>query len=110
MPKSKMSTQIREQIRDVQGRLERLEQDREIECDGATYHSAKSIRDRDILRQRILAAYSALDREGEARRQAEELLRLDPGFSVAQIGRFYAMKVKAEIERFIDDLRKGGLK
>lgn len=25
-----------------------------IECDGATYHSAKSIRDRDILRQRIL--------------------------------------------------------
>ena len=25
-----------------------------IECDGAAYHSAKSIRDRDILRQRIL--------------------------------------------------------
>jgi very-short-patch-repair endonuclease len=25
-----------------------------IECDGATYHSAKSIRDRDILRQQIL--------------------------------------------------------
>ena len=25
-----------------------------VECDGATYHSAKSIRDRDLLRQRIL--------------------------------------------------------
>ncbi|NVM21222.1 MAG: DUF4011 domain-containing protein [Desulfobacterales bacterium] len=27
-----------------------------IECDGATYHSAKSVRDRDLLRQQILEA------------------------------------------------------
>ena len=27
-----------------------------IECDGATYHSAKSVRDRDRLRQEILEA------------------------------------------------------
>ena len=56
------------------------------------------------------AAYSALGREEEARHQAQELLRLDPSFSVDKWAETIVIKDKAELERFIDDLRKAGLK
>jgi adenylate cyclase len=58
----------------------------------------------------LTAAYSALGREEEARHQAQELLRLDPTFSLEEYAEIRTMKDKAEVERFIADLRKAGLK
>ena len=58
----------------------------------------------------LSAAYSAMGREEEARKQAEELVRLDPTFSVERFGEVFPIKDKGEAERFIDDLRKAGLK
>jgi len=58
----------------------------------------------------LTAAYNASGREQEARQQAEELLRLDPTFSLEQFAQIMALKDKAEAERFIADLRKAGLK
>jgi adenylate cyclase len=57
----------------------------------------------------LTAAYSASGREEEARHQAEELLRLDPTFSLKQYAEVSTMKDKAEVERLITDLRKAGL-
>jgi len=58
----------------------------------------------------LTAAYSASGREVEARHQAEQLLRLDPTFTLEQLRDIRAMKDKAEAERFMADLRKAGLK
>jgi adenylate cyclase len=59
----------------------------------------------------LTAAYSASGREDEARQQAEQLLGLDPTFTLEQqLTDIRAMKDKAEVERFIADLRKAGLK
>jgi TolB-like protein/Tfp pilus assembly protein PilF len=58
----------------------------------------------------LTAAYIASGREQEARHQAEEVLRLDPTFTLEQLTDIRAMKDKAEAERFIADLRKAGLK
>jgi len=60
----------------------------------------------------LTATYSFLGREEEARHQAEELLRLDPAFSLDK----YAETVlnmaqdKVKAEKYIDNLRKAGLK
>jgi len=59
----------------------------------------------------LTVEYSAAGREEEARHQAEELLRLDPAFSLdkfSEIG--YFEDNKAQAERFIGNLRKAGLK
>jgi len=58
----------------------------------------------------LTAAYSASGREEEARHQAQQLLRLDPTFSVEKLRDIRAMKDKVEADRFIADLRKAGLK
>ena len=58
----------------------------------------------------LTATYSASGREEEARHQAEELLRLDPSFSLEQVAEVWPIKDEAELERFIADLRKAGLK
>ena len=58
----------------------------------------------------LTAAYSASGREEEARRQAEEVLRLDPRFRIEKLTDVRTMKDKAEAERLIVDLRKAGLK
>ena len=58
----------------------------------------------------LTAAYSASGREEEARRRAEELLRLDPAFSLDGLAEFVPIKDKAELERYIANLRKAGLK
>ena len=57
----------------------------------------------------LTAAYSASGREEEARQQAQELLELDPAFSLDKTaGAFF--RNEAEAEQFIADLRKAGLK
>jgi len=60
----------------------------------------------------LTAAYSASGREEEARHQAEEVLKLDPSFSLDKFAETILLFIqdKAEAERYIADLRKAGLK
>jgi adenylate cyclase len=58
----------------------------------------------------LTADYSTLGREEEARHQAEEVMRLDPTFSLERYVTIHSMKDKAEFERYIADLRNAGLK
>jgi len=58
----------------------------------------------------LTATYSASGRQEEARHQAEELIRLDPTFSLEEYAAISTIKDKAEVERIIADLRKAGLK
>jgi len=60
----------------------------------------------------LTAAYIASGREQEARHQAEALLRLDPAFSLDRYAEAVSLfwKDKGEAERYIENLRKAGLK
>jgi adenylate cyclase len=58
----------------------------------------------------LAAAYGALGREEDFRSHAEEVLKLDPTFSVDQYAEIFPLKDRAEFERFIAELRKAGLK
>ena len=58
----------------------------------------------------LTATYNTLGHEEEARQHAEELIRLDPTFSVEQYGETVPIKDKAEVERLVADLREAGLK
>jgi adenylate cyclase len=58
----------------------------------------------------LTATYSTSGREEEARQQAEELIRLDPTFSLEQWAENTPIKDRVEVERFVADLRKAGLK
>ena len=49
-------------------------------------------------------------REDEARKQAAELLRIDPKFSLERFAKTLTYKNQAEIDRYIGALRKAGLK
>jgi tetratricopeptide (TPR) repeat protein len=88
------------------------------------YHSLGRYQDAIKVRKKVLkrspnnlfahigltADYSASGRIEEARHQAEELLRLDPSFSVERFAETLPIKDKAEVERHIGNLRKAGLK
>ena len=68
-------------------------------------HSANNV----FTHINLTAAYIASGREEKARHQAEEVLRLDPAFSLDR----YAETIinhKDEAERYIDLLRKAGMK
>ena len=60
----------------------------------------------------MVAVYNWLGREKEARAEVEEVLRLNPQFSTENWGEQMActMKNQAQNKRFIDALRKAGLK
>ena len=58
----------------------------------------------------LAAAYSALGHEENARRHAEEVLKLDPQFSLKQWAEISPAKDKVELERYIANLRRAGLK
>jgi adenylate cyclase len=58
----------------------------------------------------LAASYSALEREEDARRHAEEVLKLDPEFSLKQWAEISPAKDDAMLERYIANLRKAGLK
>jgi len=63
-----------------------------------------------VAHVRLAACYAALGREEEAHAEAAEVLRLNPKFSVKKYGKRLAIRDKAVKERFIDALRKAGLK
>jgi len=66
---------------------------------------------RDIMSYIVLAStYSMAGREKEARQAAAEVLKINPKFSLEQLERTTPYKDQATKERFIDSLRKAGLK
>ncbi len=69
-------------------------------------------RNRDYLlgHLRLAATYSLVGREEEGRAEVAEVLRIDPRFSLENLAKKVPYKNKADKERFIDALRKAGLK
>ncbi len=57
----------------------------------------------------LAAAYARLGRMDDARRQAEEILRIDPEFTLQQFARMVPLKNKSDIDRYVEGLRKAGL-
>jgi len=57
----------------------------------------------------LAAAYSLSGRQEEARSEAEEVLRLNPKFSVVFWGKTLPFKNKADLEHYLGALRKAGL-
>jgi len=58
----------------------------------------------------LTVAYGLCGREEEARATATEILRIDPKFSVDYFAKRLTFKNQADKERYIDALRKAGLK
>ncbi len=58
----------------------------------------------------LAATYSMMGREKEARAEAAEVLRIDPNFSLDDYGRAIPGKERSGIDRYINILRKAGLK
>ena len=66
---------------------------------------------KNVLSRMVLCSiYSLADRMDEARAQAKEIMRLNPNISVEQIARTYPQKNQVLKKRYIDALRKAGLK
>jgi adenylate cyclase len=57
----------------------------------------------------LAAAYSLAGQEKEARSTAEEVLRINPKFSLDYQSKILPFKNKTDLEQFIDALRKAGL-
>jgi len=65
----------------------------------------------NVLSRKILCSiYSLACRMDEARAQAKEIMRLNPNFSVDRVARTDPQKNQAVKKRYIDALRKAGLK
>jgi len=58
----------------------------------------------------LTAVYGLMGRVEEARAQAEEVMRLNPKYSLDRWARTTRLKDPAEVERFFEGLRKAGLK
>lgn len=58
----------------------------------------------------LLAAYSELNRQREARAESAEVLRLSPHFSLEYYEKYARFKDRAVEERFRANMRKAGLK
>jgi adenylate cyclase len=58
----------------------------------------------------LAAAYSSAGREEEARSEVEEILRINPKFSLELLAKTLSFKNQADKELLIDPLRKAGLK
>ncbi len=58
----------------------------------------------------LAATYSMMERDTDARAQAKEVLRIDPNFSVDRYSKSSILKNKDDWNRYMDALRKAGLK
>jgi adenylate cyclase len=56
------------------------------------------------------AAYGSAGREGDARAEVAEVLRINPKFSLEYFAKTWPYKNKADIERYVEPLRKAGMK
>ncbi len=76
----------------------------------AAYKKALNRAPNDIITHLALTtAYSWANRPEEARVQAAEVLRINPKFSVKQRAKTLPYKNQADLERYLDGLRKAGL-
>ncbi len=75
------------------------------------YKKALRIAPNNVIAHIALAAtYSLLGSDEEARAEVEEALRLNPKFSLERFAKTLPFKNQAQTDRFIDALRKAGLK
>ena len=58
----------------------------------------------------LAACYSSIDRQAEATAAAEQVLQLNPKFTLESYAKTLPYKNKADIERYVAALRKAGLK
>ena len=58
----------------------------------------------------LTAIYSELERDEEAKHHAEQVLRIDPEFSIEGYWKLWPDKIQAEVERTNRARRKAGLK
>jgi adenylate cyclase len=58
----------------------------------------------------LAVTYSMMDREKEARAEAEEILRINPKFSLDAMAKRIPLKDQSEIDKIVNALRKAGLK
>jgi adenylate cyclase len=58
----------------------------------------------------LAATYSLMGREGEARAEAAEVLRINPKFSLDSFAKILPFKDQSVIDNYINALRKAGLK
>lgn len=57
----------------------------------------------------LAVCYIRLGREDDARKEATEILRLDPGYGLAALAERLPFKYPDDSQRYLDDLRKAGL-
>jgi adenylate cyclase len=75
------------------------------------YKKALHIAPNNIVAHIALAGtYSLLGRDEEARAEAEEVLRLNPKFSLESYAKMLPFKNQAQTDRLVEALRKAGLK
>lgn len=75
------------------------------------YNKSIKKQSNNILAHIALAAtYSLMGREKDAHEAALEVLKIDPEFSLRNFAKTFPMKNQDELERFIEALRKAGLK
>ena len=58
----------------------------------------------------LAACYSSIDRQAEATAAAEQVLQLNPKFTLESYAKTLPYKNNADIERYVAALRKAGLK
>ncbi len=57
----------------------------------------------------LAAAYAQSGKDADARAEADEVLRLNPKFSLRAFAAFVPIRMKADLERFVMALRKAGI-
>jgi len=76
----------------------------------AAYKKSLNVSPKDPLtHQHLTTAYSWAGRHDEALTQAAEILRMNPKFSVEKRAKFIPLKNQADLDRYLDGLRKAGL-
>jgi len=77
----------------------------------AQYQRALRVASNNILaRLGLTATYSLMGRDTEARAEAEEVLRINPKFSLEAYARTVPHKNRAQLDRYLEALRQAGLK
>jgi adenylate cyclase len=77
----------------------------------AAHKKSLNLSPKDLLTHlHLTTAYSWAGRHEEALAQAAEILRINPKFSVEERAKFMPLKNQADLDRYLDGLRKAGLK